>query len=50
MYSKGNLEERKRMSKLGEGEIVVDMFAGIGYFSIPMAVHSRPKKDYWDRN
>lgn len=44
MYSKGNLEERKRMSKLGKGEIVVDMFAGIGYFSIPMAVHSRPKK------
>ena len=44
MYSKGNLEERKRMSRLGKDEIVVDMFAGIGYFSIPMAVHSRPKK------
>lgn len=44
MYSKGNLEERKRMSKVGEGEVIVDMFAGIGYFSIPMAVHSRPKK------
>ncbi len=44
MYSKGNLEERKRMSKLGNGEIIVDMFAGIGYFSIPMAVHSRPRK------
>ena len=44
MYSKGNLEERKRMSQVGEGEVIVDMFAGIGYFSIPMAVHSRPKK------
>lgn len=44
MYSKGNLNERQRMSKFGEGEIVLDMFAGIGYFSIPMAVHSRPKK------
>jgi tRNA wybutosine-synthesizing protein 2 len=44
MYSKGNLEERKRMSRLGKGEVIVDMFAGIGYFSIPMAVHSRPKK------
>jgi len=44
MYSKGNLEERKRMSRMGKGEIVVDMFAGIGYFSIPMAVHSKPKK------
>ena len=44
MYSKGNLEERKRMSRLGKDEIVVDMFAGIGYFSIPVAVHSRPRK------
>lgn len=44
MYSKGNLEERKRMSKLGKGENVVDMFAGIGYFSIPMAVHAKPEK------
>jgi tRNA wybutosine-synthesizing protein 2 len=26
------------------GEIVADMFAGIGYFTLPMAFHSRPKK------
>lgn len=44
MFSKGNLKERIRMSRLGCGEVVVDMFAGIGYFSIPMAVHSRPVK------
>lgn len=44
MYSKGNLAERKRMSKVGNGEVVVDMFAGIGYFSIPMAVHAKPKQ------
>ncbi|MFZ2410430.1 MAG: class I SAM-dependent methyltransferase family protein [Candidatus Methanoperedens sp.] len=44
MYSQGNLSEKKRMSKLGKGETVVDMFAGIGYFSIPMAVHSKPEK------
>jgi tRNA wybutosine-synthesizing protein 2 len=44
MYSQGNLAERKRMSKSGKGEIVVDMFAGIGYFSIPLAVRSKPKK------
>ncbi len=43
MFSKGNLDERTRLSKFGQG-IVVDMFAGIGYFSIPMAVHSNPKK------
>jgi tRNA wybutosine-synthesizing protein 2 len=28
------------------GETVVDMFAGIGYFSLPMAVHSNPRKVY----
>ncbi len=44
MYSQGNLAEKKRMSRLGKGEIVVDMFAGIGYFSVPMAVHSKPEK------
>jgi len=47
MWSKGNTTERKRIADIvGEGEIVVDMFAGIGYFSIPMAVHSKPKKVY----
>jgi len=44
MFSKGNLQERIRMSTLGSGEVVVDMFAGIGYFTIPMVVHSAPKK------
>jgi tRNA wybutosine-synthesizing protein 2 len=44
MYSQGNLAEKKRMSKLGRDETIVDMFAGIGYFSIPMAVHSKPRK------
>ena len=44
MFSQGNLTEKKRMSKLGKDEIVVDMFAGIGYFSIPMAVHAKPKR------
>ncbi|APH39952.1 class I SAM-dependent methyltransferase [Methanohalophilus halophilus] len=46
MYSKGNLREKNRMSKLGGGETVVDMFAGIGYFSLPMAVHSQPEQIY----
>jgi tRNA wybutosine-synthesizing protein 2 len=44
MYSRGNLAEKKRMSRLGKGEVIVDMFAGIGYFSIQMAVHSKPVK------
>lgn len=44
MFSQGNLLERMRMGRLGKDELVVDMFAGIGYFSLPMAVHSRPRK------
>jgi tRNA wybutosine-synthesizing protein 2 len=45
MWSKGNTTERMRIAQLVEdGEIVVDMFAGIGYFSIPIAVHSNPTK------
>ncbi|RAP44466.1 class I SAM-dependent methyltransferase family protein [uncultured Methanosphaera sp.] len=47
MWSKGNTGERLRMSKLPESdETIIDMFAGIGYFTIPMAVHSKPKKIY----
>ncbi|WNY24860.1 class I SAM-dependent methyltransferase family protein [Methanolapillus millepedarum] len=44
MFSKGNLEEKRRLSTLCAGETIVDMFAGIGYFSIPIAVHSKPEK------
>jgi tRNA wybutosine-synthesizing protein 2 len=47
MFSKGNLSERKRITKLiEEDEVVVDMFSGIGYFSIPIAKTSKPKKVY----
>ena len=45
MWSKGNNNERLRIAKLVEDdETVIDMFAGIGYFSIPIAVHSNPKE------
>lgn len=47
MFSSGNIDERIRMAKVcDDGDVVVDMFAGIGYFSLPMAVHSRPEKVY----
>ncbi|MDD1656122.1 MAG: SAM-dependent methyltransferase, partial [Methanomicrobiales archaeon] len=42
MYAQGNLQERGRMAGAvagsGRRERVADMFAGIGYFTIPMAV------------
>jgi len=45
MFSSGNIDERVRMATVPkEGEVVVDMFAGIGYFAVPMAVHSKPSK------
>ena len=38
MFSPGNKAERARMGKVVEsGERVFDMFAGIGYFALPMA-------------
>jgi tRNA wybutosine-synthesizing protein 2 len=44
MYSSGNFPEKKRMSELDcSGETVVDMFAGIGYFTLPLAVHANAK-------
>jgi tRNA wybutosine-synthesizing protein 2 len=47
MFSSGNIDERIRMANISnKNEIVVDLFAGIGYFSIPMAVYSKPKKIY----
>ncbi|MEF8831948.1 MAG: class I SAM-dependent methyltransferase family protein [Candidatus Thermoplasmatota archaeon] len=47
MFSSGNIDERIRMAEeVGKGDVVVDMFAGIGYFSLPMAVHGGPEKVY----
>ena len=47
MFSSGNMDERIRMSSISnESETVVDLFAGIGYFTLPMAVYSKPKMIY----
>jgi tRNA/tmRNA/rRNA uracil-C5-methylase (TrmA/RlmC/RlmD family) len=43
MYSAGNGTERMRVRHLelrSDPEVVVDMFAGIGYFTIPFALRS----------
>jgi len=38
MFAKGNVKERGRLiNVVKDGETIVDMFAGIGYFSIPIA-------------
>ena len=45
MFSSGNIDERMHMATVRcDGETVVDMFAGIGYFSVPLAVYQRPRK------
>ena len=45
MFSSGNMDERIHMASISnKNETVVDLFAGIGYFTIPMGVYSKPKK------
>jgi tRNA wybutosine-synthesizing protein 2 len=45
MFSSGNMDEKRRMASLDcRGETVVDMFAGIGYFSLPLALHAKAER------
>ena len=47
MFAKGNVSERGRLPKVvSPGEVIVDMFVGIGYFSIPIAKHVPDVKIY----
>ncbi len=42
MFSAGNINERRRMGEVvSEGEVVVDLYAGIGYYTLPALVHGR---------
>ena len=42
MFSSGNITEKLRVAEFDcRGEVVVDMFAGIGYFTLPLLVHAR---------
>lgn len=44
MFSSGNTEIRMHFGTIeAKDEIVVDMFAGIGYFTLPLAIHGKPR-------
>lgn len=47
MFSKGNVSERARLPSLvNPGETITDMFAGIGYFSLPLGKSSPARRIY----
>jgi tRNA wybutosine-synthesizing protein 2 len=47
MFAKGNTAERGRVAlKIQPGEIIIDMFAGIGYFTLGMAKSRKPRQVY----
>jgi len=47
IFSKGNIRERSYLpTMVKDGELVLDMFAGIGYFSLMIAKLSKPEHIY----
>lgn len=47
MFSAGNLAERMGVAgRIRRQDVVVDLFAGIGYFVLPIAVRARPAAVY----
>ena len=47
MFSIGNITEKLRIASFDcKGEVVVDLFAGIGYFVLPYLVHAKARHVY----
>ena len=47
MFSRGNISEKVRFGKLVQpDEVVLDMYGGIGYFTLPALVHGKAKHVY----
>ena len=42
MFSSGNITEKMRVAKFDcTGQVVVDLYAGIGYYTLPYLVHAK---------
>jgi len=42
MFSSGNITEKLRVSKFDcTDQVVVDLYAGIGYYTLPYLVHTK---------
>ena len=54
MFSRGNISEKIRFGKLVcEDEMVLDMYAGIGYYTLPALIHGNAKYVYaceWNKH
>ena len=47
MFSRGNVTEKIRFGKLvQEGDVVLDMYTGIGYYTLPALIHGKAARVY----
>jgi len=48
MFSRGNISEKIRFGKqlVREGDVILDMYAGIGYYTLPAVIHGKASKVY----